>query len=44
MITSRDQNAGQNDNMKTANKSFERAEWLKYLGTTLTGQIPLLKR
>jgi len=43
MIKSRDQNAGQNHNMKTGNKSFERAERFKFLGTTIAGQIPLLK-
>jgi hypothetical protein len=36
MVMSGDQNAGQNDNIKLDNKSFERVEQFKYLGTTLT--------
>jgi len=36
LVMSRDQNAGQNHNMKNDNKSFERAEHLKNLGTALT--------
>jgi hypothetical protein len=36
MVMSRDQNAGQNHNIKIDNKSFERLEQFKYLGTTLT--------
>jgi hypothetical protein len=35
MIMTRDQNAGQNHNIKLDNKSFERVEQFKYLGTTL---------
>jgi hypothetical protein len=35
MVMSRDQNAGQNHNIKLDNKSFKRVEQLKYLGTTL---------
>jgi hypothetical protein len=35
MVMSGDRNAGQNDNIKTDNKSFERVEQFKYLGTTL---------
>jgi hypothetical protein len=33
---SRNQNAGQNDYIKTDSKSFERVEELKNVGTTLT--------
>jgi hypothetical protein len=33
---SRDQYAGRSHNIKTGNKSFERVEELKYLGTHLT--------
>jgi len=35
---SRDQNAGQNDNLKIDNSSFARVEDFKYLGTTLTNR------
>ena len=38
MFTSRDQNAGLSQNMRTDNRSFERVEEFKYLGTTLTNQ------
>jgi hypothetical protein len=38
MVISRNQNAGQNHNIKVDNKSFEGVEQLKYLGTTLTNQ------
>jgi hypothetical protein len=38
MVMSRDQNAGQNHNIKVDNKAFERVEQFKYLGTTLTNQ------
>jgi hypothetical protein len=38
MVMSRDQNAGQNHNIKTDNKSFERVEQFKYLGTTVKYQ------
>jgi hypothetical protein len=38
MVMSRNQNAGQNHNIKLNNKSFERVEQFKYLGTTLTNQ------
>jgi hypothetical protein len=44
MIMSRDQNAGKNHNIKADNKSFERVEQLKYLGTTLTIEIPFRKK
>jgi hypothetical protein len=36
MVMSRNQNAEQNHNIKVDNKSFERVEQFKYLGTTLT--------
>jgi hypothetical protein len=35
---SQNQNAGHNHNIKTDNKSFERVEEFKYLGTTLTNR------
>jgi hypothetical protein len=38
MVMSRNQTAGQNHNIKLHNKSFEKVEQLKYLGTTLTNQ------
>jgi hypothetical protein len=38
MVMSRDQNAGQNNNIKISDKSFERVEQLRYLGTALTNQ------
>jgi len=38
MVTSQDQNAGQNHSIKIDNISFERVEQFKYLGTTLTNQ------
>jgi hypothetical protein len=44
MVTSRDQNAGQNHNIKTNNKSFERVEELKYLGTTLKNRSSILEK
>jgi hypothetical protein len=34
MVMYRDQNAGQNHNIKTDNKSYDRVEHFKYLGTT----------
>jgi hypothetical protein len=38
MVMSRNQNAGQNHNIKIDNKSFERMEQFKYLRTTLRNQ------
>jgi hypothetical protein len=38
MVMSRDQNAGQNYNVKRDYKSLERVEHFKYLGTTLTNR------
>ena len=38
MVMSRDQNAGRSHSMKSDNRSFERVEELRYLGTTLTNQ------
>jgi hypothetical protein len=38
MVMSLDQNAGQNHNIKIDNKSFEKGEQFKYLGTTLTNR------
>jgi hypothetical protein len=38
MVVSRNQNAGQNHNIKIDNKSFKRVEQFKYLGTTVTNR------
>ena len=38
LVMSQDQNAGQSHNMNVDNRSFERVEDFKYLGTTLTNQ------
>ena len=38
MVMSGDQNAGRSQNMRTDNRSTERVEQFKYLGTTLTNQ------
>ena len=37
-VMSGDQNAGRSHNMRIDNRSFERVEEFKYLGTTLTNQ------
>jgi len=36
MVMSQEQNVGQNYNINIRNKSFEKVEQFKYLGTTLT--------
>jgi hypothetical protein len=38
MLLSRQQNVGQNWDMKIANRSFENVSQFKYLGTTVTNQ------
>jgi hypothetical protein len=38
MLLSRHQNAGQNGNINTANRSFENVAQFKYFGTTVTDQ------
>jgi hypothetical protein len=38
MLVSREQNAGQNQKIKTGNRSFENVSQFKYLGTTVTNQ------
>jgi hypothetical protein len=44
MVMSQDQHAGQNHNIKIVNKSFERVEKFKYLGTTLTSQVLFMEK
>jgi sorting nexin-29 len=43
MVTSRNQNAGHNRNIKIDSKSFERVEEYKYLGATLTNRNSILE-
>jgi hypothetical protein len=38
ILPSRHLNAGQNDDIKTANRSFENVVQFKYLGTAVTNQ------
>jgi hypothetical protein len=38
MLVSRDQNAGQNREIKIGNRSFQNVSQFKYLGTTVTNQ------
>jgi hypothetical protein len=38
MLLSRQQNAGQNRDIKRANRSYENVSQFKYLGTTVTNQ------
>ena len=38
MVMSRYQDAGRSKNMRIDNRSFERVEEFRYLGTTLTNQ------
>jgi hypothetical protein len=38
MLLSRHQNAGQNQDIKIANRSFENVAQFKYFGTTVTNQ------
>jgi hypothetical protein len=44
MVMSRNQNAGQYHNIKTDDKSFERVDEFKYLGTTLTNRISIQEK
>ena len=41
MLLSRDQNVGRSHNIRNDNRSFERVEEFKYLGTTLTNQYSI---
>jgi hypothetical protein len=41
MVMSRDQNAGQNGNVKLVNKFFETVEYFKYLGNRITKKFRL---
>ena len=44
MVMSRDPNAGRGHSVNTDNRSIERVEEFKYLGTTLTDQILFRKK
>jgi hypothetical protein len=41
MVMSRDQNAGQNGNIKRGSKSLKTAEQFQHLGTILKNQNPI---
>jgi hypothetical protein len=43
MLLSRHQNAGQNHNIKIANRSFENVAQFRYFGTVVTNQILVLE-
>ena len=43
MVMSRNQNTGRSHNIKNDNRSFERVEEFKYLGTTLTNQNSIVE-
>ena len=43
MVTSRDQNAGQSNNIKIDNSSFDRVGEFKYLGTTSRNENSIQK-
>jgi hypothetical protein len=44
MVMSRNQNAGRNHSVRIDNRTFERVEEFKYLGTTLTHQNSFWKK
>jgi hypothetical protein len=44
MVMSRDQNAGENYDMKIGDKSFVGVEQFKYLGITLSIKIPFMMK
>jgi len=44
MVMSRDQNAAQNHIINTDNKSFDRVEQFKYLGTISKQKIPFRRK
>jgi len=43
MVMSRDQNAGRKHSVRIDDRTFERVEEFKYLGTTLTNQNSILQ-